>query len=105
MNEENIIATGEACCYECYHNHCGIGKSHCNCKCHHKNIENINQKKHMKKEKLSRCGMCGEFLQDPRLYTEEEQKNALLTYCNDCGNKELENQQRTITKRYGDRRW
>ncbi len=52
MNEENIIATGEDCCYKCYNNHCGIGKAHCNCKCHHKNIEIINQKKTMTKEEI-----------------------------------------------------
>lgn len=52
----------------------------------------------MEKEKLERCGMCGDYLQDPRLYTKEEQDNAKLTYCYDCEIKENENQQRTITR-------
>jgi ribosomal protein L32 len=41
-----------------------------------------------KKEKLQRCGQCGDWLQNPEQYTEEEQKNAELTYCSSCGNEQ-----------------
>ena len=46
----------------------------------------------MEKAKLQRCGVCGDWLQDPRLYTEEEQNNPELTYCSVCGNEEMEHQ-------------
>ena len=36
------------------------------------------------KEKLMRCGMCGEWLSNPEFYTEEEQEKAELTYCSQC---------------------
>lgn len=35
----------------------------------------------MEKEKLTRCGACGAWQQDPRLYTEEEQSNCELVHC------------------------
>lgn len=31
--------------------------------------------------KLTRCGACGDFQQDPKLYSEEEQKNCELIHC------------------------
>jgi hypothetical protein len=33
------------------------------------------------KEELTRCGACGDFQQDPRQYTQEEQDNAKLVHC------------------------
>lgn len=33
------------------------------------------------KPKLERCHVCGDFSGDPRLYTENEQLNAEITYC------------------------
>lgn len=38
-------------------------------------------------EKLTRCGACGEFQQDPSLYSKEEQDNAELIHCW-CENKD-----------------
>lgn len=35
----------------------------------------------MKEEKLTRCGACGDWQQDPKLFTEEEQNNAELIHC------------------------
>ncbi len=32
--------------------------------------------------------MCGAWLQDPELYTEQEQDKAKLVYCDSCGNEE-----------------
>lgn len=48
----------------------------------------------MNKEKLKRCGACGQFLQDPRLYSKEEQDNAELIHCG-C---ETEEQPRYVTR-------
>lgn len=35
----------------------------------------------MKTEILTRCGACGEWQQNPGLFTEEEQKNPELVHC------------------------
>lgn len=47
------------------------------------------------KEKLYRCGNCGEWLGDPEMYNAEEIKNAELTYCGRCEN---EAQPRYVTR-------
>ncbi len=39
------------------------------------------------KEKLTRCGACGEFQQDPKLFSKEEQDSADLVHCG-CENYE-----------------
>lgn len=31
--------------------------------------------------KITRCGACGEWQNDPRMFTEEELKNAELVHC------------------------
>ena len=41
----------------------------------------------MEKEKLKRCGACGDWQSDPRGYSEEEQKTAELVHCG-CENEE-----------------
>lgn len=33
------------------------------------------------KDKLTRCGACGAWQQDPRLYTQKEQDEAELVHC------------------------
>ncbi len=33
---------------------------------------------------LQRCGVCGVWLDDPSLYTEDEQNNPVLSYCDYC---------------------
>lgn len=35
-------------------------------------------------EKLTRCGMCGDFQKDPKLYSQKEQDEAELVYCDSC---------------------
>lgn len=35
----------------------------------------------MELPKLTRCGACGDFQQDPRLYSEQEQLDAELVHC------------------------
>lgn len=37
------------------------------------------------KEKLFRCGYCGDFSADPTGYTDEEIENAELNGCGRCG--------------------
>ena len=37
---------------------------------------------------LTRCGQCGDWLCDPSLYTEKEQSEAELTYCDNCARQE-----------------
>ena len=35
----------------------------------------------MKREKLQRCGACGEFMDNPSLYSQKEQDEAELIHC------------------------
>lgn len=43
----------------------------------------------MGKTPLTRCGACGAWQSDPRLYTEEEQNTAELVHCG-CESEEFE---------------
>jgi len=40
------------------------------------------------KEKLQRCGACGEFQQNPAFYSQEEQDNVELIHCGCEGEEE-----------------
>lgn len=45
-------------------------------------------------ETLKRCGACGAYEQDPKLFSKEEQENYELVYCG-CENQE---QERYVTR-------
>ena len=38
----------------------------------------------MEKEPIVRCGGCGEYLSDPRLYTEKELDDCKFGVCDNC---------------------